>query len=96
MDLEKAIRMAVDTGEVAIGARSVERALSTNKAKLVLLASNCPSETKVRIQSSAKIAGVKVKEFPGTSLHLGSVCGKPFPVSALAIINEGDSDILKV
>ena len=31
----------------------------------------------------------------GTGMELGAVCGKPFIISVLTVIEEGNSDILK-
>ena len=42
----------------------------------------------------AKISDIKVVEFDGDSMQLGAVCGKPFSVSALSIIEQGNSSIL--
>ena len=81
-----ALKVAVDTGEVRFGLRSVRLAAKSGKARLVVVASNCPDE----------LPGVNVKTlaFPGTNAELGAVCGKPFSVSALAVIDPGDSNIL--
>jgi large subunit ribosomal protein L30e len=37
---------------------------------------------------------VPVYEFPGLSVDLGPICGKPFIVSALTVLEPGDSDIM--
>jgi large subunit ribosomal protein L30e len=42
------------------------------------------------------LSGIKVQVFEGTSWDLGEVVGKPFMVSAIAIIKPGDSKILKM
>jgi len=94
MDLSKAIRTAVDTGKVSLGIDgSLKRALAAD-AKLIVVASNCPVERKADLQHYAKLSGVPCVDFVGTSVELGIVCGKPFPVSALSVIEEGNSDIL--
>jgi large subunit ribosomal protein L30e len=33
-------------------------------------------------------------EYEGTSVELGPVCGKPFTIAAMAILDVGESDIL--
>ena len=94
MDINRAIRMAVDTGDVKFGARgSVENA-STGKTKMIVVSSNCPKKTRGEIARNSKLSGVNVLVFNGTSIELGSLCGKPFPVSALSIIEPGNSNIL--
>jgi len=40
------------------------------------------------------IAGIKLIKFNENSLELGTICGKPYSVNALAIIDQGNSNIL--
>ena len=88
IDVSRALKAAVDTGEVRFGLRTVRQIAKAGKARLVVVASNCPEE----------LAGItaKVFPFPGTNAELGAACGKPFSVSALAIVDPGDSNILSV
>ena len=88
IDVARALKVAVDTGEVRFGIRSVRLAAKAGKARLVVLASNCPKEVTG--------VGAKVFTFPGTNAELGAACGKPFSVSALAVVDPGDSNILSV
>ncbi|MCX8200070.1 MAG: 50S ribosomal protein L30e [Candidatus Micrarchaeota archaeon] len=96
MDVQKAIRMAVDTGEVLLGKNEAQRSLHTGKCKLVVLAQNLPADLKLTIQKKARLAGVPYYVFEGTSSDLGGLCGKPYPISVMAIIDEGDSEILSL
>jgi large subunit ribosomal protein L30e len=57
---------------------------------MVILASNCPEEIKKKVQET----NVPVLEYEGTSVELGPVCGKPFTIAAMAILDAGESDIL--
>ncbi len=95
MDLGKAIRIAVDTGKVALGADGTLKRAMHGDAKLVILSSNCPAERKMDLEHYSKLSNVPVVEFIGSSVELGVACGKPFPVSAMSVIDEGNSDILK-
>jgi len=88
IDVARALKVAVDTGEVRFGARVVRLAAKAGKARLVVVAANCPEDLSG--------IGAKVFPFPGTNAELGTACGKPFSVSALAIIDPGDSNILSV
>ena len=40
------------------------------------------------------IKDVKIHIYSGNNMELGALCGKPFSVSALAIIDKGTSNIL--
>ena len=86
IDVARALKVAVDTGDVRFGIRTVRHAAKSGKARLVVVAANCPDDL-------AGI-GVKVLAFPGTNAELGAACGKPFSVAALAVVDPGDSNIL--
>tara|TARA_Y100001960_G_C14117990_1_gene560748 strand:- start:46 stop:330 length:285 start_codon:yes stop_codon:yes gene_type:complete len=92
MDLNKSLRAAIDTGNVQLGTNQVSKTVESGNAKLVIIASNCPDDSLVNLKQE-KIA---VHHFKGNNSVLGAACGKPFPVSALAIIDEGKSDVLSI
>jgi len=92
--LTVAIRLAVETGSVEFGARA--GVSTTNKAKLLVVANNLPDPMKNEVESFAKGSRVPVLIFEGSSMELGSVCGKPFPVSVLSVYKEGSSNILEL
>ncbi|MFW9926461.1 MAG: 50S ribosomal protein L30e [Candidatus Thorarchaeota archaeon] len=96
MSLNQPIASAVNTGECKIGAKSSIDAIKSGAAKLVVVASNCPQDEYDDITRFANLAEIKVQRFEGTSWDLGEVVGKPFMVSAIAIIKPGDSKILKM
>jgi len=96
IDIDKAIATAVKTGKVWFGAKSAIRSAQTGKAKLIVIASNCPPDVKSDIEYYCKLSNVPTIIYKGTSIELGMVCGKPFTVSALTIREPGDSDILKM
>ena len=95
MDLNKSIRFAVDSGKVMLGFKNTLKIALNGEAKLVIVAGNCPQEKARDLKHYSKQANIPLLEFKGTSLELGAVCGKPFPVSALSVLEEGDSDIMK-
>lgn len=78
------------TGKVLVGTRQAIKASKRGVAKLVIVASNCPADVKKQIAEGS----VPIYEFPGLSVDLGPICGKPFIVSALTIVDAGDSDIM--
>lgn len=93
-DLVKDIRLAVDTGKVAIGANEVMKAISADKAKLVIVATKGKKETIADISHSCSVGEIKLIKFKETSLQLGTVCGKPYSVNAIAVMESGNSNIL--
>ena len=88
VDIARALKTATTTGDVRIGLAETKKALKKGEAKLVVVSSNCPSGEVVNGTSP------RVLVFEGTNVELGSACGKPFPISALAIVNPGESNIL--
>jgi large subunit ribosomal protein L30e len=96
INIDKAIALAVKTGKVSFGANSALQNAKTGKAKMILLASNCPKDIKNDIEHYGKISKIPVITYKGTSMDLAEVAGKLFIISALSIRESGDSDILKV
>ncbi|UCC59176.1 MAG: 50S ribosomal protein L30e [Candidatus Bathyarchaeum sp.] len=96
MDVNKAISTTAKTGKILFGANSALKSAKTRKAKLIIVASNCPQKIREDIKYYCKLSKVPVSIYKGNSLDLGAVCGKPFEVSALTIKEPGDSDILKI
>ncbi len=96
MNIERAIRKVVDTGEVILGAKESIASVMDKKAKLVLVAENCPKDLKDKLDQYAKPSNIYIYNFPGSSMELGAICGKPYVISMLSIIEVGDSDILEL
>lgn len=96
VDVNKQIRMAVKTGKVGFGSNDAIASSASARAKLIILAKNCRDTDKREILHSAQQSEVPIYTFQGTSLDLGAVCEKPFPVSAIVIREAGDSEVLKL
>jgi large subunit ribosomal protein L30e len=96
IDVDKAVATAVKTGKVSFGASAALQNAKAGKAKMVILASNCPKDIKEEIEYNCKLSSVPVMTYKGASMDLANVCGKPFIISALSIRETGDSEILKV
>ncbi|MCS7387060.1 MAG: 50S ribosomal protein L30e [archaeon GB-1867-005] len=94
IDLERELKIALKTGKVALGSNSAIKYAKLGKGKLIILASNCPSDIKSDILYYSKLSKIPVYVFPGSSWELGSICRKPFMVAALTILDPGDSEIL--
>ena len=89
-----ALRQCVDSGKVEFGANTgVKRALM-GKAKLVVIADNCPAGVKDDVLRFCKLSGVPTATFEGTSMELGTVAGRPHPISVLTVYDVGNSAIM--
>jgi large subunit ribosomal protein L30e len=95
IDVDKALASVVKTGKVTFGANSALQNAKTGKAKMIVLASNCPKDIKEQVEYYGKISKVPVMTYKGTSIDLATVCNKLFIISALSIRETGDSEILR-
>ena len=94
VDFENALRVALKTGKVVIGFNKTKKTIQKGKPKLVIIASNAPSEISEEIKYFCKLANVPYYIYNGSGYELGAVCGKPFIVSVMAVEDPGDSEIL--
>ena len=93
-DLNNEIRLAVDTGKVEFGLRSSIKSISDAKALAVVVAEKGKKEYVDDLIHMCNIANVKLIRFSGNSVELGALCGKPFSINALAVIEPGNSGIV--
>ena len=96
IDVNKAIATTVKTGKILFGTNNAIKSAKTRRAKLIIVASNCPQKIREDIEYYCKLSNIPVTIYNGTSIDLGAVCGKSFKVSVLIIREPGDSDILKL
>lgn len=93
-DLNNDIRLAVDSGKAEFGINRVTRAIMENSAKLIIVASKNEGDRLSDVLHLAKTSNIRAQIFEGTPMALGIVCGLPFSVSVLSIIDPGNSNIL--
>lgn len=94
MDIEKELSRAMLTGKVILGTDRSLKAVKRGEAKMVLLASNCPEDIAEDFMYYSKISGLKVVRLNKNSRELGTICGVPFTVSVVSVVDPGDSAIL--
>ncbi|MHB8632680.1 MAG: 50S ribosomal protein L30e [Thermoplasmatota archaeon] len=92
MDVQRSLRTVIATGRVLVGADQAAKAVERGEAKLVILAQNAPQAGALRDAAGKK--RIPVYSFDGMGSELGPACGKPFAISALAILDAGESDVL--
>lgn len=93
MDIAHALKLALTTGRVKIGLTESVESAEAGEAKLLIVSTTCPDETLVKDKSRGK---ARVYHYEGSALELGAACGKPFPISVLAVIEAGSSAILSL
>ena len=90
MDFNASLRKAVKTGTVFLGRNKTRESIEEGKAKLIVVARNSPESVKTLVNET----DIPVYVYEGSSVQLGKACGMPYVVSALAVIEPGESDIL--
>jgi large subunit ribosomal protein L30e len=91
MDLAHALKVALETGTVRLGLSETLDAAHAKKAKLLIVAKSCPDPTLTKERAIGKIP---IYHYDGSAVELGQACGRPFPVSAMAVLDPGSSAIL--
>ena len=82
VDIEKLIA----DGKAVLGAEQAIKLLKQGRLKAVLVASNCPEQTKRDAKYYCSISAVEFEELLITNEDLGTVCKKPFSVSVISIL----------
>ena len=93
MDFESSLRRAIKTGSVVSGQKSTKECIENKTAKMVVVAKNCPEEY---VEYLSDKSDVFIYTYDGSSVMLGKACGRPHMVSALAVVDAGESDIMSL
>ena len=96
VDTNTEIRRAIDTGKVALGYRQCQKELLKGTGEIVIVSKNMPNNDKEKLKHLTEVEGKKFFEFPDTGLNLGSVCGKPFVISAMIVLDAGKSKVMEL
>jgi large subunit ribosomal protein L30e len=91
MDFETSLRRAIKTGKVLFGQKATMTSIQEGISQMVVVADNCPEEFKTYLFEQEDVF---VHIYSGSGVQLGKACGQPFMVSALSIVDAGESDIL--
>ncbi|CAJ0920597.1 unnamed protein product [Ranitomeya imitator] len=89
------LQLVMKSGKYVLGYKQTLKRIREGKAKLVILANNCPALRKSEIEYYAMLAKTGVHHYSGNNIELGTACGKYYRVCTLAIIDPGDSDIIR-
>lgn len=88
------LKLVMKSGKAILGYKHSLKALRKGKAKMVLIASNCPHLRKSEVEYMSMLAKTQVHHYSGDNTSLGTACGKFFNCSVMCITDAGDSDIL--
>ena len=95
IEVSKEIRRVVDTGKVAFGTKACKKSLARGEGEMIIISANMPKNDKETLKHLATVEGKKVLEIEETGHVLGSICGKPFVISAMIVLDKGKSNILE-
>lgn len=94
-NINSKLSLVFKSGKAVLGFKSTLKALRAGTAKMVILSNNCPTIRKAQIEYYAHLAKVSIFFYNGNNITLGTACGRFHRCSTLAIIEQGDSDILQ-
>ena len=94
MDLGRNLKQCLNTGKILFGQRETMGACDKGEARLVIVAANCPEEFIGSMSDSHQ--NIIVHRVGMVNRQLGAACAKPFPVSALCVIDPGQSELLSL
>ncbi|KAF3637407.1 60S ribosomal protein L30 [Capsicum annuum] len=86
------LALVMKSGKFTLGYKTVLKTIRSSKAKLVIIANNCPPIRKSEIEYYAMLAKVGVHHYNGNNVDLGTACGKYYRVCCLSIIDPGAED----
>ncbi len=96
VSFESELKMLLKTGKIAFGANKAMKAARLGKAKLIIIASNIPEDIKDDILYYSRLSKIPVYMYRGTSIELGTLCGKPFMISTITVYDPGSSNVLEL
>lgn len=94
MDVDRSIRVAVDTGDVTLGSEKSIQSLKLGKGQLVIVAANTPKDIVEDVEYYTNLSDIPSYTYEGSSVELGSVCGNHLQLHTLIVNDPGDSTIL--
>ena len=97
-DIDTNIKVAYKTGKIIYGKNQVLRELRKNPFKMLIISNNCPAELEDQLNYYNTLTEKKLyfHRYKGSSLDLGLACAKPYWISVIGVIDQGDSSLLSL
>ena len=90
-EIEKTFKNMVKKGSVVFGSKQTHLAIYDGKAKLVVLANNCPRQQELSTIAEQKKTPIYSSKVD--SVELGYLCGRAYAVSTFAVLDDGGVNI---
>ena len=88
------LQLLMESGKSMLGYKQTVKMIRQDKVKLVIIVT-CPVLRKSEAVCYAMLAKTGVHHYSGNNTELGTACGKYYRACTLAIIDPGDSDIIR-
>ncbi len=85
MTVIEEMQSAIKSNNVVIGYNESLKYIKANSPQTIIVVNNMPISERKELEHNSKISKIRFEVFEGTSRELGVVCGKPFPVTTIAI-----------
>lgn len=97
-DIDTNIKIAYKTGKIVYGKNQVLKHLRQDPFKMIIVANNCPIDLESQLDHYNSLIQDKlfIHKYKGSSWDLGLACAKPYMISVIGVIKEGDSDLLSL
>lgn len=95
MNIKKELEVIRRTGKVVLGYRQSYLSVLNRKAKIILIANNCPKELEQKLEIASRITGIPMIKMDINSDEVGYLLGKPFRVAVVSVIDPGSSSIVE-
>ena len=97
-NVDSNLKVAMKTGKFIFGKKQVLRHLRNDSFKMIILANNLPTELEKRLNYYIFLMKDKtyIHRYKGSSWDLGLACAKPYMISIIGVVQEGDSDLLSL
>merc|ERR1711953_172984 len=92
---EDKLPLAISTGKVLFGFRQCMKSLESKECKMIVITSNLPPLKKKQLEYYAFLnKDIPVYPFVGNNKELARSCAKYHRCGAIAIINDGEADLI--
>ena len=91
MDLARQLKQGISSGKILFGQRQTSSACANGDVKVAIVAANCHESYINNLRTSNP--DLVIHQVMMVNRQLGAACGKPFPVSALGVIDSGQSEL---
>jgi large subunit ribosomal protein L30e len=93
---ESELKLLLKTGKVVFGSRKSLKLLKLGKLKMVIITSTLRGDLKEDLKTYAKTNNILLYEYSGSGWDLGKLCGKPFMISTIGVLEFGESKLNQI